>query len=365
MSRYTQIALAGLLMLVTPLIANEHHNAAEQHTNSHAKERFKPKDFIFDHIKDAYSWHIFTFRSKHISIPLPVIVRSKHTGWHLFLSSNFHHGHAAYHGFEIAHSGVNAGKIVEKIAGSDEEIVPLDLSITKNVAATFASAIIMLWVFLSVAAAYRKRGMEAPRGAQSLFEPIILFIRDEVAKPAIGEHKYERFMPYLLTIFFFIWFNNLMGLIPFFPGGANVTGNISVTIALALFTFTIMLVSGNKHFWLEIFNAPGIPWWLKIPIPLIPVIELVGTLTKPFTLTVRLFANISAGHIIALAFFSLIFIFGEMSPGLGYATSLLSVLFTVFMAMLELLVALIQAYVFTLLSSLYFGMATAEHHEEH
>ncbi|UCG27303.1 MAG: F0F1 ATP synthase subunit A, partial [Bacteroidales bacterium] len=158
------------------------------------------------------------------------------------------------------------------------------------------------------------------------------------------------------------WINNMMGLIPIFPGGANVTGNIAVTMALALFTFLITTFSGNKHYWLEIFNAPGVPWWLKLPVPLMPIIEILGMLTKPFVLMVRLFANITAGHIIALGFFSLIFIFGNMQAGLGYGVSPVAILFTMFMTVLELLVALIQAYVFTLLSALYFGMATAEHH---
>jgi F-type H+-transporting ATPase subunit a len=169
-------------------------------------------------------------------------------------------------------------------------------------------------------------------------------------------------MPYLLTLFFFIWINNMMGLIPIFPGGANVTGNIAVTMVLAVFTFVITTVSGNKYYWQEILNAPGVPWWLKLPVPLMPVIEIIGMLTKPFVLMVRLFANITAGHIIALGFFSLIFIFGDMQAGLGYGVSPVSIAFTMFMTVLELLVALIQAYVFTLLSALYFGMATAEHH---
>ena len=197
---------------------------------------------------------------------------------------------------------------------------------------------------------------------QNLLEPIILFIRDDIARPSIGEHKYERFMPFLLTVFFFIWFNNMIGLIPIFPGGANVTGSISVTMVLALFTFVITTISGNRNYWQHIFNMPGVPWWVKFPVPLMPVIEIIGMMTKPFVLMVRLFANITAGHIIVLGFFSLIFIFGQMSVGLGLGVSVLSLAFTIFMTMLELLVALIQAYVFTLLSAIYFGMATEEHH---
>jgi F-type H+-transporting ATPase subunit a len=220
----------------------------------------------------------------------------------------------------------------------------------------------LLWVFLSVAKTYRRRPDKAPTGMQNLLEPIILFIRDDIAKPTIGEHKYEKFMPFLLTVFFFIWFNNMIGLIPLFPGGANVTGNISVTMVLAVFTFVITTISGNRNYWQHIFNMPGVPWWIKIPVPLMPVIEIVGMVTKPFVLMVRLFANIAAGHIIVLGFFSLIFIFGKMSVGLGLGVSVVSLAFTIFMTMIELLVALIQAYVFTLLSAIYFGMATEEHH---
>ena len=195
-----------------------------------------------------------------------------------------------------------------------------------------------------------------------LIEPIILFLRDEVAKPAIGDKKYEKFMPFLLSLFFFILVNNFMGLIPIFPFGANVTGNIAVTMALALFTFVVTTINGNKHYWKEIYN-PDVPWWLKFPIPLMPIVELSGVITKPFVLMVRLFANMMAGHLIVMVFISLIFIFANlMGPAAGAAISPVSVAFSVFILMLDLLVSFIQAYVFTLLSALYFGMATSEHH---
>jgi F-type H+-transporting ATPase subunit a len=190
---------------------------------------------------------------------------------------------------------------------------------------------------------------------------VIIFIRDDVAMSSIGKN-YERYMPFLLTLFFFILFNNLLGLVPIFPGGANVTGNLAVTGVMAFFTLLITTFSGNRAYWQHIFNTPGVPWWLKIPIPLIPIIELMGAFTKPFVLMVRLFANITAGHIIILGFISLIFIFGNMNTYLGYGVSIVSVLFSVFLSLLEILVAFIQAYVFTLLSALYFGMATEEHH---
>jgi len=219
----------------------------------------------------------------------------------------------------------------------------------------------MLWIFISVAKSYKRRQNLAPKGIQSLMEPLIIFVRDDIARPSIG-HTYQKYLPYLLTIFFFIFISNLLGLIPIFPGGANLTGNIAVTGILALFTFTITTINANATYWKHIINAPGVPWWLKIPIPLMPIVELIGVFTKPFVLMVRLFANITAGHIIALGFFSLIFIFGKMSLGAGYGISVLSVIFTVFMSMLELLVAFIQAYVFTLLSAIYFGLATEEHY---
>jgi F-type H+-transporting ATPase subunit a len=199
---------------------------------------------------------------------------------------------------------------------------------------------------------------------QSLLEPVILFIRDDVAKSSIGEKKYEKYMPFLLTIFFFILLNNILGLVPIFPGGANVTGNIAVTMVMAVFTFILTTVNGNRHYWVDIVNTPGVPWWLKLPVPLMPIIEIIGIITKPVVLMIRLFANITAGHIIALGFVSLIFIFGAMNVALGYGVSVVSVAFMIFMNLLELLVAFIQAYVFTLLSALYFGLATIEpeHH---
>lgn len=238
----------------------------------------------------------------------------------------------------------------------------MDFSITKNVFAIFISLLLISWMFISVARKYTIRKGKAPKGLQSFVEPMILFIRDDIAKAAIGEKKYQKYLPYLLTIFFFIFLNNLLGLVPFFPGGANITGNIGVTGVLAVFTFIITTVSGNRNYWKHVVNTPGVPWWLKIPVPLMPIVEIMGLVTKPFVLMVRLFANITAGHIIVLGFISLIFIFGNLNPGLGYGVSVVSVIFATFMGLLELLVAFIQAYVFTLLSALYIGMATEEHH---
>jgi len=336
-----------------------------EHEGEHEGEHetgFAPGEFIFDHIGDAYEWHILTYKDFHLSIPLPVILISETKGFNVFLFSKFHHGHDDYKGFRLETAGENRGKIVEIFEDGTTELPRLNLSFTKNSFAILVSLSLLLWIFLSVAKAYKKRKGKAPTGIQNLVEPVILFIRDDIAIPSIGKKKYEKFLPFLLTIFFFIFINNLMGLIPIFPGGANVTGNITVTMLLALFTFGITSLNGNKNYWMHIFNPPGVPWWLKFPVPLMPIIEIVGMFTKPFVLMVRLFANISAGHIIALGFFSLIFIFGQMQVAMGYVVSPLSLAFTIFMTMLELLVALIQAYVFTLLSALYFGMATAEHH---
>ncbi|MBN2668748.1 MAG: F0F1 ATP synthase subunit A [Bacteroidales bacterium] len=347
-----------LFVLTFSLNLAAHDISSEQ--AHHESEKFVPGSFIMDHIADAYEWHIVTIGETHISIPLPVILYSKTSGLHVFMSNKFHHGHEMYDGFMIARDGEHEKKIVEVING--EQIKPIDLSISKNVVSLFVSVLIMLWIFFSIAKRYSKNPKSAPKGLQSMLEPIIIFVRDDVAKASIGEKRYMQFTPFLLTIFFFIFINNLMGLIPIFPFGANLTGNIAITMVLALFTFVITTFIGNKAYWTHIFNAPGVPWWLKFPIPLMPLVEVMGVFIKPFVLMVRLFANITAGHIIALGFYSLIFIFGEINATAGYGVSVVSVAFTIFMMMLELLVAFIQAYVFTLLSALYFGMAIEEHH---
>jgi len=314
-------------------------------------------DMIIDHIIDHHDWHIMDFGNTPVTIPLPIILIDNGK-LVVFMSSKFEHGHATYKGYKLETSGTNKGKIVNAETGE----IPLDMSITKNVFALFISIIVLLWVFISIANRYKKNPNTAPKGMQSLFEPLIIFIRDDIAKSSIGVKKYERYMPYLLTIFFFIFFNNLFGLIPFFPFGANLTGNIAITGVMAVFTFIITTAVGNKNYWLHIINTPGVPWWLKIPVPLMPIVEIMGLFTKPFVLMVRLFANMSAGHIIVLGFIGLIFIFGKINIGLGYGVSVVSVGFSVFMIILDLLVSFIQAYVFTLLSALYFGMATEEHH---
>lgn len=362
------LIVAGVLccFTVNSAISSPPQETGEEHAT--AEKKFDPGTFILDHILDNYEWHIATAGHTHISIPLPVILYSKTKGLNVFFSSKFHHGHSVWNGFMIAHDGNAKGKIVELNPdgtpmrdAKGNYIRPLDFSITKNVFALLISIGLLLWVFLPIAARYKKAPLEAPKGIQNALEVFILFVRDQIARPSLGEKKYERYMPYLLTAFFFIFFNNLLGLLPIFPGGANVTGNIAVTLVLALFTFLITNFSGNRNYWKHIFNPP-VPGWLKLPVPLMPLIEFSGIIIKPFVLMVRLFANISAGHIIALGFFCLIFIFGEMNVYAGFGSSIISVVFVIFMSMLEFLVAFIQAFVFTLLSAIYIGMATEEHH---
>jgi F-type H+-transporting ATPase subunit a len=347
----------ALLLATSKLFAEDTEKGVEsQH------KKFVPGEYIFDHIGDSYEWSVIEIMNKNISIPLPVILYSKQQGLVTFWSSKLNHGHTNYKNFKLLMEGESKGKIVEILPDGSEQ-KPFDISITKNIASMLFSIFIILWVFISIGNTYKRKGNKAPSGLQSWLEPVILFVRDDIARPSIGEKHYEKFMPFLLTVFFFIWFNNMLGLIPIAPGGANLTGNISVTMVLALFTFIITTINANKNYWKHIVNMPGVPFWLKLPpLPIMPLVELMGVFTKPFVLMVRLFANITAGHIIALGFLSLIFLFGEMNQAVGYGFSIVSVAFIIFMTFLELLVAFIQAYVFTFLSALYFGMAIEEHH---
>lgn len=326
-----------------------------QHGDSSGKE-FNASEFILDHIGDSHEWHILTPPGgKSVAIYLPVILYSREKGFDVFSSKKLAHGHV-YKGYRLEEEGELKGKIVnvDDAGNIIEGKKPLDFSMTKTVVAMLFAAIIGLWVFLSLARSYKKTGISHPRGMQSFLEPVILFIRDDVAIPNIGEHKYEKYMPYLLTVFVFILLNNIMGLIPFPPPfGGNVTGNVGVTFVLALFTFLITQFSGNKAHWKHVFAAPGVPAWL---LPIMIPVELIGLISKPFALMIRLFANITAGHIIVLSLICLIFIFDSVwvAP--------VSIIFVVFMDCIELLVAFLQAYIFTLLSSLFIGMATAEEH---
>ena len=320
------------------------------------KEKFKANKYILEHIADSHEWHIFTKKNgESVVIYLPVIVFSKETGLNIFSSKRLAHGHE-YNGFRIEEEGDLKGKIVTvNTEGKvDEENLPLDLSMTKTVIGMLSATIIGLLLFLSLARSYKKTGISHPKGIQSFLEPIILFVRDDIAIPNLGPHKYKRYMPYLLTAFFFILINNLMGLVPFPPPfGANVTGNIAVTLVLASFTFITIQFSGNKNYWRHIFATPGVPFWLQ---PIMIPVELIGIIAKPIALMIRLFANITAGHIIVLSLICLIFIFDSL------AIAPISVIFVIFMDCLELLVAFLQAFIFTLLSALFISLAVQEHH---
>lgn len=344
-------------------VSGEHHGDVQE-------EEFNATEYILEHVSDSHGWHILTKKDgHHVAVPLPVILYSKHSGLHLFSSQKIAHGHS-HDGFKMGQGTImvenKKGELVEKsLKGKIIEVdehgemveagLPLDFSITKNVFMMFLSVVILLWVFLGLARSYKKMGISEPRGLAGFIEPVIVFIEEDVAIPNIGVEKYARFMPYLLTVFFFILLNNLMGLIPFFPFGANVTGNIALTMVLAVFTFLITQFSSNKGHWQHVFATPGVPKLLLII--MIPV-EIIGLFTKPFALMVRLFANITAGHIIVLSLISMIFIFKSLFVAVP------SMVMVLFMDCIELLVAFLQAYIFTLLSALFIGMAMPEHHHD-
>ena len=321
------------------------------------------KEIIFDHIGDAYEWHVATIGDKHISIPLPVIVYSQEKGLNAFLSSHLHHGHS-YEGFHIATEGDYKGKVVETLSTGEVKRPMLDLSLTKIAAGIVFNSLLLVTIILCVSRWYRRREAsdDAPRGFVGMIEMLIMMVYDGIIKPSVGK-DYERYAPYLLTAFFFIFLSNLMGLVPIFPGGANVTGNIAITLVLAICTFLAVNLFGTREYWREVL-WPDVPMWMKCPVPLMPVIEIFGLFTKPFALTVRLFANIMAGHSVILALVCIIFVTHSMGTLISGSMTVVSVLFTIFMNCLELLVAFIQAYVFTMLSAVFIGMSRVEHHEK-
>ncbi|HET8861184.1 F0F1 ATP synthase subunit A [Marivirga sp.] len=326
-------------------------SAAEENESG----EFNATEMIMHHISDSHEFHIMGEGENSISLPLPVILITDN-GLDVFLSSKFHHGEETVTtdigSYELIHDEIYyAGTYEEGEDGHGHGEQPLDFSITKNVFSMIMSAIIIVLVFGSVARAYKKRP-GAPKGLQSLIEPLIIFVRDEIAIPNIGDKKYMRFMPFLLTVFFFIWLNNLIGLVPFFPGSANLSGNISFTFTLALMTLIVTNFSASKDYWKHIFWMPGVPIPIKI---LLAPIEVISIFTKPFALMVRLFANITAGHIVVLSLISLVFIMKTALAGFA------SVPLALFINVLELLVAFLQAFVFTLLSALFIGQAVAEH----
>lgn len=331
--------------------------AHEANPAGHEAKEFNVTETILEHIKDDHSWHLWG----HTSISLPVILYTP-KGIEVFSSAKFmneHHEPIVYKGnfdYKIIEGKV---KIVDATEAIDETATKAlwDFSITKNVASLLVSVFIILVVILTAAGAYKKTGVtSAPKGVQSFMEPIVLFVRDELAIPNIGKKKYAKFMPFLLTVFFLILTNNFLGLIPVFPGGANVSGNIAFTMMLAVCVFIVVNLSANKNYWQHIFWMPGMHWSMKL---FLAPIELIGVFTKPISLMIRLFANITAGHILVLSLICIIFIFKTV-----YASAI-AVPFAVFIGMIELLVAFLQAYIFTMLTAMYIGMANEEHHHDH
>ena len=350
MKQLKYILLLCTMLLCPVVIASE---------SAHEENTFQPVSFLFGHVGDGYDFHITEINGHPISVPLLVIAHSEERGWFVFSSSHVAHGHQ-YENFYIAKGGDYDGKLVE-INSKGEVVRPFDLSITKNVFAILLSSAILLGIFIPMAKAYKKRPLGVPSKGYSLMEVVINYIEDDVIKPALGDN-YLRFSPYLLTVFFFILLNNLMGLVPIFPFGANLTGNISVTFVLALFTYLVTNLCGTREYYKEVL-WPDVPTWLKFPLPLMPIIEIISTLTKPIALMIRLFANILAGHLIIMVLMALIFIITlSMGAVVGGATAVVSILFSIFMYCLELLVAFIQAYVFTMLSATFIGMAQVKEH---
>lgn len=336
--------------------------AEELATEAEAEAELDVVGLIFDHINDAYSWHIATYKGHHIEIPLLCIVRSEEGEWYAFSSSKVSHGHS-HEGFYVAPKGERwEGKLVA--VGADGEVYrPIDLSLTKNAVGVIINSLLVVAVILGVAGWYRRRKYSiyaVPKGFVGAVELLVVSIEEDIIRPAVGK-EYKRYSPYLLTAFFFIFVNNLMGLVPTFPGGANTTGNIAVTLILALATMFTVNVFGNKEYWKEIL-WPDVPVWMKFPIPLMPVIEIFGIISKPFALTIRLFANTMAGHMVILALTSLVFVSVSMGTTMNIVMTIFSVILTVFMLVLEILVAYIQAYVFTMLSSVFVGLSRPEHH---
>ena len=336
--------MAAVLLLVPAPAKASDHGAQEGQ-----EQAFDLNHYIFGHIGDAYDWHITTIRGRHISIPLPCIVFDD--GLHVFSSHKMEE-----HGYTLNENG----KIVNASTGRR----PFDISITKNVCSLIISSILLLFLVLYSASWYKKHNAlkEAPRGLPGLMEMLVTMVTDDIIKEGVGK-DWEKYAPYLLTAFFFIFLNNLLGIVPFFPGGANLTGNIAVTLFLAVCTFLAVNLFGNKHYYKDIF-WPEVPTWLKVPIPLMPLIEIIGMFTKPFSLMVRLFANILAGHIMILGVVAVVFITAKLGPVINGSMSVIAVLFGVFMDILELLVAFIQAYVFTMLSSVFIGLSRQEPEHE-
>lgn len=356
MTRYISIlivALTAIFAMPAPAYAAEHDESGES-------SKINPKEIIFEHLGDGYGWEV-PFDHHH-RIPLPVIVFGS-DGLHVFSSGRVTGGREYTDGnatFKIAgKDSPYKGKVVELVDG--KEVKPFDISITKNVCALFITLILVAGLMLWLANYLKRNPRKAPRKGLGAVEALLMFIYDGVVKSTLGKDA-PRFAPYLLTVFFFIFGMNLLGLMVVFPGGANLTGNIAVTLVLAILTFLVTNLYANKHYWKEIF-WPDVPIWLKFPLPIMQVIEVFGIFTKPAALTVRLFANMMGGHMIVIVLTLLIFIFAAMSPAIGAATTVVSLLFSIFMLLIDVLVSFIQAYVFTMLSTIFISLA--QQHEEH
>lgn len=351
MSWWRNILVTIMLALVPVLAGAEAAHGPDDETVDVA-------ELVFGHIGDSYGWHITTWKGHHVTIPLPCIVHSS-TGWHVFMSSELEHG-GIHEGLYLSEEN----KIMELMPdGSSSR--PFDISITKNVASLIFSALLLIFIVLWTARWYKRHDAVkegAPKGFRGLMELLVMMVTDDLIRPSVGEKHYRKYAPYLLTVFFFIFLSNLLGIVPFFPGGANVTGNIAVTMVLALFTFFMVNLFANRHYWKEIL-WPEAPIFLKFPLPIMQIIEIFGMISKPFSLMVRLFANILAGHAMILGLVAVIFVTAKLGPVINGSMTLITMVFGVFMDCLELLVAFIQAYVFTMLSSVFIGMSRPE--EEH
>ncbi|MGC4037659.1 MAG: F0F1 ATP synthase subunit A [Chitinophagaceae bacterium] len=368
------------LLFPTISSAQEDHDkegsAKTEQTKEHGekKEGFNAAEVIFGHVLNAHEFHFMEISGHPVTIPLPVILYSPQRGFTSFMSSRFEHGEAKYQGYAIlTKHNIEEWKLdaAKNFAGTivavneqgepDLSVKVYDLSLTRNVVQMLLALILFTWIMLRIAKRY-KSGVgvtSSPKGSQSLLEPVITFVRDEVAKPNLG-HKADKYLPYLLTVFFFILINNIIGLI---PGTANVTGNIAFTAVLGVISFVVILFSSNKHYWGHIFNPPGVP--LGVKFILVPV-EFLSVFIKPFALIIRLFANMVAGHIIIICLISLIFIFGELNVYAGWGASPLAIGFTIFIYFIEVLVAFLQAFIFTMLTAVFVGQAfEGEHHDGH
>jgi F-type H+-transporting ATPase subunit a len=373
-SKSLLVAVFSVVMMFFLNVSN-----AQEGTAKKEAKKLDPAKIIMEHVSDGHEFHFTTFGSHLITIPLPVLLYSPDKGFSFFMSSAFDHGHEIYDGYRLLEEDfyeehklaeVKTAKgapvfAIGKIYRMDESGMPdpstkvYDFSMTRNVVQVLISLVLLVWIMTGIAKQYKsgKGVTSAPSGFQNAVEPVITFVRDEVGKPNLGP-KYEKYMPYLLTVFFFILINNLIGMI---PGTANVTGNIAFTAVLGIISFIVILFSSNRHYWGHIINPP-VPGAIKII--MIPI-EIMGIFTKPFALIIRLFANMISGHIIILSFIILIFIFGAMSTGLGWGTSPLFVLFSVFIYLLEILVAFIQAFIFANLTAVFIGQAMEGSHDHH